>query len=136
MLQLCSSRGPLRRFFAAATCFALAVQLILSAAAIVQLAPLSADAASDMFVICHGAGDRSTPEPNGPAKEPQDRSHCLLCTLTNAACAILPVVSAVAIFDAAMSSQRVILRESQVTQFHSPTGEYQRGPPRHIPRAG
>jgi hypothetical protein len=110
--------------------------VVLSALVIGHFAPSQAGAASDIFVICHGAGDKSAPDQDGPANQPRDQSHCVLCTLTNAACAVLPIASAIETFDARMSSQRLTLRDSQVTQFDSPTGQYQRGPPTHAPIAG
>jgi hypothetical protein len=136
VLQLCRNRGPLRRWIAAATGFALAVHVVLSAVVIGHFAPSQADAASDTFIICHGAGDKSAPDQDGPVNQPRHQSHCVLCTLTSATCAVLPSVSAIKTFDASMFLQRATLRNPQVTQFDSPTGEYQRGPPTYISIAG
>jgi hypothetical protein len=121
---------------AAATGCALAAHVVLSALVIGHFAPSQAGAASDIFVVCHGAADRSAPDRDGPVNQPRYQSHCLLCTLTNATCAVLPTVSGIGIFDASMFSQLLTPRKSQVTQFDSPTGEYQRGPPSHSPIAG
>jgi hypothetical protein len=126
----------LRQWIAAATGFALAIHLVLGAVVIGHFAPSQADAATDVFVICHGAGDNSAPNQNAPAGDPSRQSHCVLCTLTNAACAVLPLVTAIATFDASQFLQRFTLRDSQVIQFASLTGEYPRGPPTHAHVAG
>jgi len=134
--SLCPYRGRLRRWIAASTGFALALHLVLSVLVIGHFAPSHAGAATDAFVICHGAGDKSAPDQDVPAREPGNQSHCVLCTLTNAACAVLPAASAMATFDAGVLLQRFTPRDSQVIQFASLTGEYPRGPPTHAPIAG
>jgi hypothetical protein len=97
--------------------------------AIGHFAPSHADAASDAFVICHGTGDNSPVDQDGPLKQSPDQSHCVLCTLTSSACAVLPLETATATFDASILLRRVPLRDFQVISFNSLTGEYPRGPP-------
>ena len=73
----------------------------------------------------------SDADQDGPAKQPLQDAHCVLCTLTNGGCAVLPTASLIVPFDAGEFSQLVAPLNSQVTEHRSPTGEYQRGPPTH-----
>ena len=57
------------------------------------------------------------------------QSPCVLCTLTNAPSAILPVGHGVAFVDAIIVSSVVPNNDGRIIQFDSPTGQYQRGPP-------
>jgi hypothetical protein len=136
LLQLCRYRGRLRRWIAAPTGFALALHLILSAAVIGHFAASKAGATGDLFVICHGAGDNSPADPDVPLQQPGYQSHCVLCALTNDACALIPTVTAIAAFEAGALSQHTIPRDSQVVQFVSLVSEYPRGPPTHAHVAG
>ena len=134
MLQLYRDRSRLWRWIAAAATFALSFQLVLSAVAIGHLAAWQASA-GDTFVICHGAGGSSPADQDGPAK-PDDKSHCVLCTLTHSGSAVLPTASIVAPFAPGARSCDLTRRDAQVSEYHSPTGEYPRGPPTHAHVAG
>jgi hypothetical protein len=130
-LRLFRHRGYLRRSIAAATGFALAVHLVLSAVVIGHFAPSESGAPSDAFVICHGAGDNSATDHDAPINRQSRQFHCIFCTLTDAACVVLPISSVVAAFDASMRAQHVAPRDTQITGFDSPAGKYARGPPMH-----
>ena len=119
----------LRRWIAATTGFALAVHLVLSAVVVGHFAASKAAAASDQFVICHGTGQDSPADPDGSQELPGDQSHCILCTLSSDACAIIAPVTAIEIFASSAPLQRAILRDSQVVHFDSLASEYPRGPP-------
>jgi hypothetical protein len=129
VLQLCRYRGYLRQWIAASTGFVLAVHLIVSAAIIAHFAPSNTDPTIGPYAICHGAGDSSPADPDGPLKRSPDQLHCVLCTLTNDTCAVVPCVNAIAVLDASKFLQRVIVGNSQIVHFVSLAAEYPRGPP-------
>jgi hypothetical protein len=135
MLQLYRYPGCLRRWIATAASFALALQLVLSSLAIGHLDAWQSGG-DDTFVICHGAGDGAPVDQDGPAKPPGDGSHCVLCTLTNSASAVLPAAATIVTFASAARSRYLARSDAQVSEFHSPTGKFQRGPPRHTVVAG
>jgi hypothetical protein len=118
--------GVLRRWVAAGASCALVFQLLLSAVALGFSTLSLATSEGDAFIICHGAGN--TPSQNEPGI-PSEQSHCLLCTAAHSICAVLPPAAVAASFDAGAFSQLNLPRSAQVTVYHSPTGEYQRGPP-------
>jgi hypothetical protein len=128
-------QGPLRQWIAAAAAFTLSFQLVLSSLAIGHLAAWQAGT-GDTFVICHGVGGSSPADKDGPAKQPSDQSHCVLCALTNSGCAVLPTASAVVTLAPGACSPYLTCRDAQVSEYHSPTGRFQRGPPLHTLVAG
>jgi hypothetical protein len=135
MLQLYRYPGCLRRWIAAAATIALSLQLVLSSIAIGHLTAWQSGT-DDTFVICHGAGDSSPVDQDGPAKRSDDGTHCVLCTLTKGGSAVLPAVSTVATFVSGARSRYLTRYEAQVSAYHSPTGKFQRGPPQHTLVAG
>ena len=135
VLQLCLYRGHLRRWIAATTGFVLAVHLVLGAV-VGQFAYAKAGAASDLFVICHGTGDDSPANPDGPVELPGYQPHCVLCTLTSDTCAVIPIVTTIATFDESTSLHSVTLRDSQVVHYASLASEYPRGPATHAHTVG
>ncbi|MEA2926450.1 MAG: hypothetical protein QOD25_3572, partial [Alphaproteobacteria bacterium] len=60
---------------------------------------------------------------------PRPASPCLLCTLTSAPCAILPVDHSIATIDVVAAASLIAPRTGRIIEFDSPTGQYQRGPP-------
>jgi hypothetical protein len=135
MLQLYRYPGYLRRWIAAAATFALSLQLVLSSLAIGHLAA-GQSGTDDTFVICHGAGGSSPVDQDGPAKQPGDGSHCVLCTLMNSGSAVLPAASTIVTFVSDACSRYLTRNDAQVSEYHSPTGQFQRGPPQHTLVAG
>ncbi len=133
-------QGRLRQWIAAAVTIALSLQLMLSSVAIGHVpawhVPAWQVGAGDTFVICHGVGGSSPVDQDGPAKQPDDQSHCVLCTLTNSACAVLPPESAVVTLVLGASSPYLTRHDAQVSDYRSPTGRFQRGPPLHTLVAG
>jgi hypothetical protein len=127
VLRLCRYQGRLRQWIVAAATFALSFQLELSSLAIGHLTAWQAGT-GDTFVICHGVGGSSPVDQNGPTKQPDDQSHCILCTLTNSACAVLPPESAVVTLVLGPCSRYLTRHVAQVSEYHSPTGRFQRGP--------
>jgi hypothetical protein len=135
VLGACRYQGRLRPWIAAAASIALALQLVLASA----LATFSAAAHAgtpDVFAICHGAGGEQPSGQNDPGKQGDDQSHCVLCTLTCGAHAVLPIAPEAASLDRGVVPAPVGRRHAQVTEYESPTGEYQRGPPLHTLIAG
>jgi hypothetical protein len=110
-------QGPLRQWIAAAAAFALSFQLVLSSLAIGHLTAGQAGT-GDTFVICHGVGGSSPADKDGPAKQPSDQSHCVLCALTNSGCAVLPTASAVVTVAPGACSPYLTCRDAQVSEYH------------------
>jgi hypothetical protein len=131
LLQLFRYRGRLQRWIAAPSGFALALHLILSSAIAGHFAASKAGAADDIFAICHGSVDNSPADPDAPPPQPGYQSHCVLCALVIDACALIPAVTAIAVFDVGALSQHAIARKSQVNQLVPLASEYPRGPPTH-----
>jgi hypothetical protein len=123
--------GGLRRWIAAAAAFTLALHVLLSPLAIGKPVSWQVGANGDLFVICHGGGANSDADQDGPIKQPLQESHCVLCALTNSGCAVLAIASVVVLRPLGDLSQLIPPRNSQVTEYRSPTGEYPRGPPTH-----
>jgi hypothetical protein len=109
--------------------YALALQVLLSGLAAGHFMAATDASAGDLFAICHGAGAASPDDQGLPDKQPLPQSPCVLCTLTKAPSAILPVGLAVAIIDAIVVSSVVPNNDGRIIPFDSPTGQYQRGPP-------
>jgi hypothetical protein len=108
--------------------YALAIQVLLSGIAAGQLMASTDASAGDLFVICHGSGGPSD-ERNLPDEPQLPRPPCVLCTLTQAPCAILPIDQDVARLPAIVVSNVVPGNDGRIFRFDSPTGRYQRGPP-------
>jgi len=130
VLQLCRYQGRPRQWIAAATAFAFALHLLLSSAGLGQLAAWQS-ATADAFAICHGAGESAPTDQNGPARQQDPQSHCVLCTLASSGCAVLPTTSPLVKFIQNLDARPPFAVDAQVTEHHSPTGEYQRAPPTH-----
>jgi hypothetical protein len=82
----------------------------------------------ELFVICHGSGDAPADSQNVP-DTPRPATPCVLCTLTSAPCAILPIDHSIATIDVVAASIVGPRQEGRIIEFDSPTGRYQRGPP-------
>jgi hypothetical protein len=102
--------------------YAFALQALLGAVLVSQ----NAVAASDPFVICY-AGDDGAPADHGNS---QARDTCALCTLAKVSHAFLGVAETSLRAPFVFSSIRISQAIEQIDPFHSPTGQYQTGPPR------
>ena len=111
--------------------YALALQVLLSGIAGAHAMAGAGSGPDTLFVICHGSGDASSDNQNVP-DTPRPASPCLLCTLTSAPCAILPVDHSIATIDVVAAASLVARTEARIIEFDSPTGRYQRGPPARI----
>jgi hypothetical protein len=109
--------------------YALVLQVLLSGMAGGHFMAAADASAGNLFVICHGSGNGSSDNPELPDKQPLPQSPCVLCTLTKAPSAILPVGHGVAMAHAIIVSSVVPNDDSRIIPFDSPTGQYQRGPP-------
>jgi hypothetical protein len=125
----------LRQWIAAAVAFGFALHALLIPLANGKPVPWEAGANGALFVICHGAGANSGGDQDQPTQQPLRDSHCVLCTLANS-CAVLSTAAIVVSLDLGKFSQPAVPLDSQVTEYRSPTGEYQRGPPTHSLIAG
>ena len=127
MLELRKYRSRMRPWIAMVAAYALALQVLLSGIAGAH-AMSAGSLAGELFVICHGSGDTPSDCQNLP-DTPRPASPCLLCTLTSAPCAILPVDHSIATIDVVAAASLVARTEARIIEFDSPTGRYQRGPP-------
>jgi hypothetical protein len=130
VLQLLRARTGVRPWIAMVVAYALALQVLLSGVAAGRFMPVADPSAGDLFVICHGRGNGPSDDQGLPDKQ-LPRSPCVLCTLTQAPCAILPIDHDIARIPAIVVSSVVPGNDGRVFQFDSPTGRYQRGPPPH-----
>jgi hypothetical protein len=129
VLQLGKARQGMRPWIAVAAAYALALQLLLTGIAAAQAAAGPDAPAGGLFAICHGAGDNAAGDQDGTGKPPLSRSPCVLCTLTSAACAVLPTDHSIAFIDAKSFSDVFPWNDARMIQYDSPTGQYQTGPP-------
>ncbi len=83
----------------------------------------------DAFVICIGSHNAGDSDQDSSGKPTADKTYCMLCTLARIAPAILPAHHVIARIDARTTLAFPASNDDQVTDFHSPTGRYQRGPP-------
>src|SRR5882762_4686897 len=104
-----------------AAAYAFALQALLGAVLISQ----SAAAGSDPFIICY-ASDDGTPTDHG---KPQAHDICSLCTLAKGSHAILGADHVAPAIEFSFSAIRVSGTIERIIAYHSPTGQYQRGPP-------
>src|SRR5438128_1010146 len=102
--------------------YAFALQALLGAVLVSQAA------GSDPFVIC-STNDDGTPVDHG---KPQAHESCTLCTLAKGSHAILGADHASAPVEFKFSTVRVSQTIERIVPWHSPTGQYQTGPPRII----
>jgi len=132
MLWLLRDRRGVRSWIAIVAAYALALQVLLSGLAAGHFMSVADASAGDLFVICHGSGNGPSDDQGLPDKQELPRPPCVLCTLTQAPCAILPVDHDVARIPGIVVSSVVPGNDGRIFRFDSPTGRYQRGPP---PRA-
>jgi hypothetical protein len=128
VLELRKYRSRMRPWIAMVAAYALALQVLLSGIAGAHAMAGAGSGADSLFVICHGSGDAPADNQNVP-ETPRPASPCLLCTLTSAPCAILPVDHSIATIDVVAASIVGPRQEGRIIEFDSPTGQYQRGPP-------
>jgi Protein of unknown function (DUF2946) len=121
-----SAGNRMRPWIAAVAAYVLALHVLLTGFAIGHSIALG-NASENLFVICHGDG--SSDKHDVRAKEPLAGSPCVFCTLAKAPCAILPTDHGVATSEATGISSAAVRTDSRIVEFHSPTGQYQRGPP-------
>ena len=132
MSRLRNARIRLRPWIAMAAAYAFALQILLSGVLTSQLAAADNGSAGGQFFICHGS-DGSPDDGLGGAGQPQGHQPpCLLCVLAGGSPAVLPAAHAAVIFVAKMVSQIVPGNNDRIFEYHSPTGQYQRGPPASV----
>lgn len=129
MLRMRKADICLRPWIAVVSAYALALQLLLSGVLASQLVAADNVSPGTQFYICHGSDGGPDGEPDGAGKPPGHQTHCMLCVLANGSPAILPAGHASAILLAKMVSDVVPRNDERIVQFHSPTGQYPRGPP-------
>jgi hypothetical protein len=128
VLELRKYRSRLRPWIAMVAAYALALQVLLSGIAGAHAMAAAGSGPDTLFVICHGSGDAPSDDQNLP-DTPRPATPCVLCTLTSAPCAILPVEHGMVTIDVVAAASLVAPGESRIIEFDSPTGRYQRGPP-------
>ena len=117
-----------RPWLAIVAAYALAFQVLLSGVAVGHLMAFGGATADDPFVICHGRGSGASGGQEQPDKS-LPRPPCVLCTLAQAPCAILPAHTGIAVVAPIVVSNVVSAIDGRVIEFDSPTNQYQRGPP-------
>jgi hypothetical protein len=129
VLRMRKSDICLRPWIAVVSAYALALQVLLSG--VLGSLLVAADHASPgtQFYICHGGDGGGDGEPDGAGKPPGHQTHCVLCVLANGSPAILPAGHAGGMLVAEIVSDVVPRNDERIVQFHSPTGQYPRGPP-------
>jgi hypothetical protein len=129
MLRPFRARRGLRPWVAVVAAYALALQVLLSGLAAGGLMAAADASAAELFVICHGSGNSPSNDQGLPDEPQLPRPPCVLCTLTQAPCAVLPVDHDIARLPAIVVSNVVPGNDGRIFRFDSPTGRYQRGPP-------
>src|SRR3954471_9635197 len=102
VLELRKYRSRMRPWIAMVAAYALALQVLLSGIAGAH-AMAGGSLSGELFVICHGSGDASSDNQTVP-DTPRPATPCVLCTLTSAPCAILPIDHSIATIDVAAAS--------------------------------
>ena len=124
------SASRMRPWIATVTAYALALHVLLTGVAVGNAMPGGNAVGTNLFVICHGDG--SSDRQDLPDKQPLAQPPCIFCTLAKASCAILPTDHGVVIGRAIEISNAALQSDGRIIAFHSPTGQYQRGPPLSI----
>jgi hypothetical protein len=120
-------RRRMRPWIALVAAYALAFQVLLSGLASGHFMTIRDISLSDPFVICHGNGGSPSDHQDVP-NNPLAHAPCVLCTLTKAPCAVLPLDHGIGTIDAMVLDVR-LQSDDQISAFESPTGQHQRGPP-------
>jgi hypothetical protein len=121
------SASRMRSWIATVTAYALALHVLLTGVAVGHAMPGGDAAGTNLFVICHGDG--SSDRQDLPDKAPLAQPPCIFCTSAKAPCGILPTDHGVLISRAIGISNAALQSDGRIIAFHSPTGQYQRGPP-------
>jgi len=124
------SASRMRPWIAAVTAYALALHVLLTGVAVGHAMPGGDASANSLSLICHSDGS-SDPQ-DLPDNQPLVQSPCIFCTLAKAPCAVLPTDHGVVISHAVEISNAALQTDGRIIAFHSPTGQYQRGPPLSI----
>ena len=119
-----------RPWVAMVVAYALALQIIVSELVSGHFMAGADASGPNLFVICHG--DNSSDDQGLPNNQPLAQPPCIFCMLAKAPCAILPPVDGNAVDNAVEISISNLRADNHVIEFHSPTGQYQRGPPLSI----
>jgi len=127
----------MRPWIAMVAAHALALQLILTgmlAGRVIAADNISSDS---QFAICHSGGDSPDESDQGGAgKPPHDQTHCVLCVLASGSSAILPAGPASVVAIVEIVSDAAPRDDDRISEYHSPTGQYPRGPPTAIASVG
>ena len=129
MLRMRKADICLRPWIAMVSAYALALQLLLSGVLASELVAADNVSPGTQFYICHGSDGGADGEQDGAGKPPGHQAPCVLCVLANGSPAILPSGHAGAMLVAKIVSDVVPRNDERIVQYHSPTGQYQRGPP-------
>jgi hypothetical protein len=116
----------MRPWVATLIAYALTLQVLLIGVAAGHSMPGGNESGAGQFVICHGDDSSDGQEPD---KQPLAQSPCMFCTLAKTPCAILPAGHGIVISRAVGISSAALQSDGRLIAFHSPTGQYQRGPP-------
>jgi len=135
VLQLTKAPRFIRTWFAVVAAYALALQLLATGAVAAQAMAHADLFAGTLLAICHGDGESPADQDGTGRPPPLPQAHCILCTLTGAAVAILPTADALSVIHAE-ASDVVPRHHVRILAYDSPTHQYQRGPPAAVHISG
>jgi hypothetical protein len=115
--------------------YALVLQIALSGMLASRLIAADSFSSDGQFSICHSSGADDA-QRGDTGKPLDDRTHCALCVLASGSPAILPSGNASAVVLAEAVSNVLPGDDDRVDAYHSPTGQYQRGPPAKLSAVG
>ena len=123
------AQTAMRPWVAMAAAFALALQVLLGGILATQ-AEAAGVPTDSPFVICYG-NDSAVPADHGSDKAPAKHLQCVLCTLAKLSYVVVAAGDGVTL-DIAHLAAAVSPATERIIPFHSPTGQYQRGPPANV----
>jgi Protein of unknown function (DUF2946) len=116
--------------------YALVLQIALSG--VLASRSIAADSLSpdSQISICHGSGSGGDDQPGDAGKPRDGMTHCALCVLASGSPAALASGYASAVVLSAAVSNVLPGADDRIDAYHSPTGQYQRGPPARLSAVG
>lgn len=125
----------MRPWLAGVVAYALALQLILSGA-VFQSVHAADDPFGGAFPTCHNPDGAPSHQSGDPDKPAGAHEHCALCVVARASVAVLPTDHIVVIRIAVRLADANPVSDDRIARYHSPTGQFQTGPPVRRHRAG
>jgi hypothetical protein len=126
----------MRPWIAMVVAYALVLQVALSGMLASRVIAADNVSLDSQFSICHSSS-KADDSQQGGAGEPQNgQTHCLLCVLVSGSSAVLPASYASTIVTVETASGVDPRSDDRIDEYHSPTGQYPRGPPTGVHTVG